>query len=326
MHADQVIHVLRLGKGLVPDLFIKLCRAAFDLPAFRMDIIMQGQPVRIPMELILTVPEQGFHHPFGPFRVRNIRAAGDLPDPALCVKSVVFFLRIHGGGAILADIGLVAPVFVGIELRRHIAAAAPVLISHAKEVNLPWLRMAILRAQIRHRGNTVERHVLNPFRHLLHSSAAQVPVHIGLASQLGAQLHKLMGTEAVVLHDTAPVRVDHLLAVLLRANPVLPVVLIRKASARPAKNRNADLLQRFHHIASHPIYIRNLRVLTDIQTFVDASPQMLGEMPIDLLMNLSLFLSGIDIIFRHVFSPGIIARNCHKISCAEIGKPDRQYA
>ena len=135
----------------------------------------------------------------------------------------------------MPHIGLVSSVQIGIVLRRHIAAAAPVFIAHTKIINLPGLLVSVFLAQIRHGGDAVEGHVLHPFAHLLHCAASHVSVHIGLTAKLLAKFKKLVGAEAVVLHHAAPVGVYHLFTVFFGADAVPPVVLVRKTAARPTQ-------------------------------------------------------------------------------------------
>ena len=67
------------------------------------------------------------------------------------------FLRI-----VISYISLVSSVLISIVLWCHVTTTAPVLISYTKEINCPWLLTAIFFPKIRHRGNTIEGHILNP--------------------------------------------------------------------------------------------------------------------------------------------------------------------
>ena len=256
---------------------------------------MQGKPLRIAMEPWIAVPEECLQDALCPFGIGYVRAARDLADhpgivdTAVCLRST----------AVLAHVGLVAAVLVSVELRCHITAASPVFISDTEEVHFPGLRVSILCTKICHRGNAFKGHVLNPFRHLLYSTAAQVAVHIGFAPQLPAQLHVLVRTKAVVLYHAAPVGVDHLLAVFFRADPVFPVILVSKTAAGPAQDRNPDLFQGFHNVCAHAIDIRDIGILTDIHSFIDTASQVLGEVSVDLFVDLPHLLRCIDIILSH---------------------------
>ena len=84
-----------------------------------------------------------------------------------------------------------------------------------------------------------------------------------------------MSTKAVILQHTTPVRIDHFLAALFGTNTVLPVVFIRKAASRPAEYRNLHFFQSFHHICPHSVFVRNLRIFSHIDSFINAPSQML---------------------------------------------------
>lgn len=145
-------------------------------------------------------------------------------------------------------------------------------------------------AQICHRGHPVKCHIFNPFRHLLHGSASKISVNVGFTSKLTAKFKELMRSETVVLYHTTPMGINHFLPVLFRSDSVFPVILVRKTSPRPAQYRNLNLFECFHHICTHPIDIRDFRVFTHIESFIDASAQMFREMPVDLRCNGTFFL------------------------------------
>ncbi len=90
----------------------------------------------------------GFEHLLCPERVIYIGTAADFKDV------LVLFIIPHKG--------LISAIKIGVIFWCHVAAAAPILISHAKVINLPGLLMAVLFAKLRHRGDTVEGHVLHP--------------------------------------------------------------------------------------------------------------------------------------------------------------------
>ena len=190
----------------------------------------------------------------------------------------------------MADIGLVSAVKIGVILRRHVSAAAPVLIAYPKIIHRPGLFMSVGLSQICHGRDAVKGHIFHPFRHFLYGAASHIPVNIGFAAQLLTQLKKLMGSEAVVLQDAAPVGIDHLFAVFFRADPVLPVVFIRKASPRPAQYRNPDFLKSLHHIRAHPVLIGNPGIFFYIQPLVNASSKMLRKVSVNFWVDMPLFL------------------------------------
>ena len=109
-----------------------------------------------------------------------------------------------------------------------------------------------------------------------------------------------MGTEAVVFRHTAPVGVDHFLAVLLRSDTVFPVVFVRETTAGPAKHRKLHLLECCHYIVTHTIGIGDLGILTYIQSFIDTSAQMLREIAVKFRIDMSLFVLFVNINLCHI--------------------------
>ena len=249
------------------------------LPVAGHHIIVQGQPVHEAAEILparIRLGVASLQHLLRPVVIVRVGAAADFLDGR--------------GLVVMADVGLVPAVEVGVVLRRHVAAAPPVLVAYAEVVHPPGLLPAVPAAKLRHGGHAVEGHVLHPLGHLLHGAAAHIAVDVGLAAQLLAELEELVGAEAVVLHHPAPVGVHHPLAPLLRADAVLPVVLVRKASAGPAQHGNLQPFQRLHHIGAHAVLVGDMGVLPHEQPLIDASAQMLGEMSVNLRIDVSFFL------------------------------------
>ena len=165
---------------------------------------------------------------------------------------------------VLADIGLIAAIQIRIVLWPHIAAAAPVFVSYAKEFHFPRIFMAIFSAKISHRRNAIHRDVFHPFRHFLHRSAADIAVDIRVTFQLLDQFKKFMGPEMIVFSHAAPVSVDHRFAVFFRSNSVFPRVFIGEAAAWPTQHRDLNVFQCFNHIDPHPIFIWDLRIFSNV--------------------------------------------------------------
>ena len=275
---DQFFHIKRLRHGRIPNRLVKLRGAALVVPSARMHIIMKGQAVHVTVGDIVGLWQfkACLKHALRPEIISYIRTAADL---------------LNGGRVVvMTHISLISSVQVPVILGRHAAAASPVFIAHAEIINLPRFFMPVFLAQIRHRGNAVKGHVLHPLAHLLHRAAAHISVYIGFTAKLFAELKKFVRTETVVLHHTAPVGVDHLLARLLRTDAVLPVVLVRKTAARPAQHRDLHFLQRAHHILTHPVHVRNIGIFAHIQPFVDTSAQMLRKMSVDLRVDVPLLV------------------------------------
>ena len=269
--ADQLFHVHRLFHGLIPVFFRKFRCTALVIPGFRNRVVMKRQAIHHAMLLWGGSAEACFHHFLRPLIIIRVGTTGNFPDfPASIV---------------ITHKGLISAVHISVEFRIHISAAAPVLIADAEEIDGPRFFVAIFRTKVCHRRYTVKCHIFNPLRHLLYGTASHISVDIGLTSDLTAELKKLVGTEAVVLDNAAPVGVNHLLAAFLRTDTVLPVILIRKASARPAQYRNFDIFQCFNNIGTHSIHVRNIGIFSYIESFINTSSQMLRKLSLDFLID-----------------------------------------
>ena len=264
--AHQIVDKERLLQRLAVFFLGEIRRAALVLPVARHGVIVHRKAVHIGRGV-------GHQH-FGPAPVGIFHAgsgaAGDLVDLI---------------GTVLLDVGLIAAKQVGIVFRAHISAATPVFVAHAEIIDLPGLGMAVARALLRHGGISARSHVFNPFGHLLHGAGADVAVDIGLAANLAAKFHELVRAEAIVLHHASPVGVDHALAVFLRADALLPVIFVGKASARPAQHRQTDAFERLHNVRAHAVDIRDGAVLAHKETVVDAAAEMFGEIAVDLRLD-----------------------------------------
>ena len=295
MLLDQFLHLQGGLQSAIPALLIKVGgRALLGPVSGRQRIVVK----RYAIHTNPTVIEYGLQHLVCPVIILCIGTAGDLRDGS----------RI----AVITNVGLISAVQIPVILRSHIASAAPVLVAHTKVVHSPGCFMSVCLSQVCHRRHALKGHVLHPLAHLLYGTAAQIAVDVGLAAHLSAQLHKLVGTEAVVFHDTAPVGVDHLLTGFLRSDAVLPVILIRKASAGPAKHGNLNLLQCLHHILAHTVLVGNVGVLSHKDSLVDTSSQMLGKMSLQLRVDVAALHIGIHIQFCHnsfLFSQFISLKN-----------------
>jgi len=179
-----------------------------------MDIFVQGQRAHRGSPALDALA----HKDILPIPVSSVGAAGD-------------FIELVSG--VIAGIGGVPAVQVRIVFGGHTAAAAPVLVAHAPEFELPRFRAAIFGAKFRH-GGADGGHILDPFGELLHRTAAHIAGYIGLATDLTAQFKKLMGAKGVVFHNAAPMGIDHLRAVCFGTDAVHPVVLVCEAAAGPA--------------------------------------------------------------------------------------------
>ena len=221
-----------------------------------------------------------------------------------------------GGDALQAIAGPIArvdaeaAVEVRVVLRRHFAAAAPVLVADAEEGNLPGLGAAVRLAELGQVAVALEGHVFDPVRHLLGRSAADVGGDVGIGADLLAEVEELVRPEAVVLHHAAPVDVDAPGPLLRGADPVLPVVLIGEAAARPAQVRDLDLAEGLDDVLANAARVRDPGSGADPQPVVDAAAQMFGEVPVDVAADLRTRLARAD---RQRGAPGLLGE--HHVRC-----------
>ena len=232
---------------------------------------MQAEPVHEPARLA--------HQHLGPPVVAGVGPTGDFVDAVV---------------AVVADVRLVAAVEVGVVLRPHVAPAAPVLVPHAEEGELPRLLPSVLPAKFRHLRLAGERDVFDPLRHLLDCAAPHVAADVRIRADHLAEVQEFMGSEVVVLDHATPVGVDPPRALLPEADPVHPVVLVGEAAARPAEDRRLQLLQGFDDVDADAPDIGDRRVLAHPHAFVDAAPEVLGEVPVDLPADGLLAQVGVD--------------------------------
>src|SRR5262249_14012564 len=128
-------------------------------------------------------PAAGFlHEHFSPFIVAPVRAARDLEDAII---------------AEVADVRGIALELVGIELRCHIAAATPVLVTNAEVFDFPRRLVAIFLAPICHWADPEKGDVFDPLLHLLNRAAANIAANVGLTPDLLTKIHELVCPEMI---------------------------------------------------------------------------------------------------------------------------------
>ncbi len=194
----------------------------------------------------------------------------------------------------IARVDAETAVEVGVVLRRHAAAATPVLVADAEKGNLPGLRAAIGLPALGQVAVPAEGHVLDPVRHLLRRSAADIGGHVGIRADLFAEIEELVGAEAVVLHDPAPMDVDAPGPLLRRAHPILPVVLIGEAAARPAQVGSLDLAEGSNDVVANAARVRDGGLGSDPQAVIDAAAEVLGKVPVEVPADHGAGLAGAD--------------------------------
>src|SRR5437763_14063208 len=191
------------------------------------------------------------------------------------------------GGQAAAD----ALIGGGVVRGRHVAAAAHAFTAPAPDAHAPGRGVAVLLPPRGHRARAIDAHVLPPFGHLARGAAADVAHDERRGTEAIDQLDILVRPEAVVFGDVAPHGVDDRGTLLGRADPVLPVVAIGEAAARPADVRHLDLAQRRDHVVAQ---VPAAGTAFGPEAVVDAAPQMLGELAVDVAADGVAPLVGVD--------------------------------
>jgi hypothetical protein len=153
---------------------------------------------------------------------------------------------------------------------------------------------AVGHAQSGHRALPVQGEVLDPLAHFAHRAAADVGGNVGFAAELVAQVEELVGAEAVGLDHAAPVGVDHGGALFGRADSIAPVVFVGEAAARPAQDGDADRSQGRDDVAADPAHVGDGRIRPDPEPVVDAAPEVLGEVAVDVAADPGFAAVGAD--------------------------------
>src|SRR5205823_3251499 len=96
------------------------------------------------------------------------------------------------------------------------------------------------------------------------------------------------------LRHAAPVGVDHAGALGAWPNAIAPVVFVGEAAARPAQHGHVDPAERLHHVVADAARVGNRRLLPDPDALVDTATQVLGKVPVHILVDPLGALIGID--------------------------------
>ena len=186
---------------------------------------------------------------------------------------------------VVAAVGLIAAIEVGVVFRAHVSAAAPRFVSYAEVFHLPCLVASVLAAQLSHWRVAVARHVFHPFGHLFDRAATNVTADVGLAADEFAEVQELVRTEGVVLDGAAPVVVLHFGTLRIRADSIAPVVFVGEASAWPAQHGNLQVLQRFQYVVAIALRVGDWRILAYPQTSINTCAEVFGKLSVDFLVD-----------------------------------------
>jgi len=121
------------------------------------------------------------------------------------------------------------------------------------------LSEAVANALVRKRASRRKIAVLDPAPQFLGRAAPDVAADVRLGADLEAEPDEFVGSKAVVFHRAAPVEVHALGAMGSRPNTVAPVIVVGKASIRPAKHRHAKFTKILDNLFSVAIDVRKSR-------------------------------------------------------------------
>jgi hypothetical protein len=76
--------------------------------------------------------------------------------------------------------------------------------------------------------------------------------------------------------------IDHTWTVFIGADSILPMILIGKTAAWPTQDGEVELAQGFDDIGSDPTFVGDAGFSSDPEPVIDATPQVLGKVPIDM--------------------------------------------
>ena len=237
------------------------------------------------------------HQSFRPIDITAIRSAGNFHQTIV---------------AIISTIGSISTVLIAVELSRHIAAAAPVFVTHAPEFHRPRLFTTIFLTQISHRRFAIESDVFHPFRHFFHGAATQIAADIRFGSKQFTEVEKFVRTEGIVFHHATPVRIHHFRTTFARTDTIAPMIFIGKTATRPTEIWNLNFFQSSHNIIAIAIGIRNGRLGTHPNATINTMTKMFREMTINMTGNFVFCL--ISLHYQRCFF-GCRKRQCQRHCC-----------
>ena len=103
------------------------------------------------------------------------------------------------------------------------------------------------------------------------------------ADELG-KIHEFVRAELVIVLPT-PGGIHANGTLVARTDAVAPIVLICKTAAGPTNHRHLDRLQSFDNVLAITLDIGNGGMFAHPDTAVDATPQLLGKLAVDLPMD-----------------------------------------
>ena len=103
-----------------------------------------------------------------------------------------------------------------------------------------------------------------------------------------------MGAKTIILCYITPMRIDHFRPCFSFTDPVPPMILIAKATSRPAKVGYFYFLQCFYNVQPDPVFALQCGCIADPVTIIDTPAEVFGEMAIDVFINRKFALVRVD--------------------------------
>ena len=154
-------------------------------------------------------------------------------------------------------------------------------------------RAAVLFAQARHGGVFGGVAVLHPLLRLGPGAGAEIRADVRLGAEHLGVIQELVRAEAIAF-DGAPRHFEARRPLVARADAVPPVVIGREIAAGPAQQRNIQLLGRVQDIPAKAVGVGEGRFLLE-DAAIDAAPQVLDEIAVDLRIDIADDALGIDL-------------------------------
>ena len=160
MFTHHLFYLEAFAHGPVKIVGIETCGRTFASVPSGYRIIMKRQTIHTASHL--------FHQCFRPVIIVIAGSAGNLEQ----LVSVV-----------IAAIGCITAVQIGVIFRTHAAATSPAFVPYSPELHFPCLVSTVLPAQVGHGAVAFRSDIFHPLGHLLNASATYIGTHIGFASQ-----------------------------------------------------------------------------------------------------------------------------------------------
>ena len=126
-------------------------------------------------------------------------------------------------------------------------------------------------------------------------AGADIDRHIRSATDLLDEVHELVGAESIRIDDVAPCRIHRGGALVPRADPLAPVILVRETAAGPADVGNLEISEGDNDVFSDPPRIWDLRIRPNPDAFVKPVSKILGELAKEVTIDPGSSLGSVNV-------------------------------